>query len=381
MRTIYLDYNATTPLDEGVREAMLQAEEAWGNPSSVHHLGQAARALLDDARDRAAVVLGCKPSELIFTSGGTESSNLAILGAARMRRDAGRHLITCGVEHHAVLHPCEYLAQNEGFDLTVLPVSNTGRVAVEAVAEAIRPDTVLVSIQAANNEVGTVQPVAEIGAFCAERGVLFHSDAVQWAGKLHMPSVDCFRADLVSLCAHKLHGPKGAGLLYCKSPLQLPPLLMGGAHENERRAGTENLPGIIGLVSALEKFVSSPPFGGEEMEENICLLKTCIKNIEGCTNISPTDSGDSLPNTASFIVDGSDSMALLSGFDLSGVCASSGSACSSGSITPSHVVEAMGFPSSLANALVRFSLGRETSRAELERVCEILPSVVSRCRL
>ena len=213
MRTIYLDYNATTPLDEGVREAMLLAEEAWGNPSSVHHLGQAARALLDDSRDRAAVVLGCKPSELIFTSGGTESSNLAILGGARMRRDAGRHLITCAVEHHAVLHPCEYLAQNEGFDLTVLPVSNTGRVAVEAVAEAIRPDTVLVSIQAANNEVGTVQPVAEIGALCAERGVLFHSDAVQWAGKLPMPSVDCFRADLVSFCAHKLHGPKGAGLL------------------------------------------------------------------------------------------------------------------------------------------------------------------------
>tara|TARA_B100000676_G_scaffold5674_1_gene5203 strand:+ start:158 stop:1303 length:1146 start_codon:yes stop_codon:yes gene_type:complete len=381
VRTIYLDYNATTPLDDGVREAMLQAEEAWGNPSSVHHLGQAARALLDDARDRAAVVLGCKPSELIFTSGGTESSNLAILGAARMRRDAGRHFITCAVEHHAVLHPCEYLAQNEGFDLTVLPVSNTGRVAVEAVAEAIRPDTVLVSIQAANNEVGTVQPVAEIGALCAERGVLFHSDAVQWAGKLQMPSVDCFRADLVSLCAHKLHGPKGAGLLYCKSPLQLPPLLMGGAHENERRAGTENLPGIIGLVSALEKFVALPPFGGVEMEENICLLKTCIKNIEGCTNISPPDSGDSLPNTASFIVEGSDSMALLSVFDLSGVCASSGSACSSGSITPSHVVEAMGFPSSLANALVRFSLGRETSRAEVEQVCEILPVVVSRCRL
>jgi len=381
VRTIYLDYNATTPLDEGVREAMLQAEEAWGNPSSVHHLGQAARALLDDARDRAAVVLDCKPSELIFTSGGTESSNLAILGAARMRRDAGRHLITCGVEHHAVLHPCEYLAQNEGFDLTVLPVSNTGRVAVEAVAEAIRPDTVLVSIQAANNEVGTVQPVAEIGALCAERGVLFHSDAVQWAGKLQMPSVDCFRADLVSLCAHKLHGPKGAGLLYCKSPLQLPPLLMGGAHENERRAGTENLLGIIGLVSALEKFVALPPFGGVEMEENICLLKTCINNIEGCTNISPSDSGGSLPNTASFIVEGSDSMALLSGFDLSAVCASSGSACSSGSITPSHVVEAMGFPSSLANALVRFSLGRETSRAEVEQVCEILPAVVSRCRL
>lgn len=381
MRTIYLDYNATTPLDDGVREAMLQAEEAWGNPSSVHHLGQAARALLDDARDRVSFVLGCKPSELIFTSGGTESSNLAILGAARLHRDAGRHLITCAVEHHAVLHPCEYLAQNEGFDLTVLPVSNTGRVAVEAVAEAIRPDTVLVSIQAANNEVATVQPVAEIGALCAERGVLFHSDAVQWVGKLPMPSVDCFHADLVSLCAHKLHGPKGAGLLYCKSPLQLPPLLMGGAHENERRAGTENLLGIIGLVSALEKFAPSTPFGGVEMEGNVCLLKSCIDKVEGCTNIGASDSQESLPNTASFIVEGSDSMALLSGFDLAGICASSGSACSSGSITPSHVVEAMGFPPALANALVRFSLGRETSRAEVEQVCEFLPAVVARCRL
>lgn len=378
MRTIYLDYNATTPLDDGVREAMARAEDVWGNPSSVHHLGQAARALLDDARDRVAAVLGCMPSELIFTSGGTESSNLAILGAARLRRDVGRHIITCAVEHHAVLHPCEYLAQNEGFDLSVLPVSNTGRVSVEAVAEAIRPDTVLVSIQAANNEVGTVQPVAEIGALCAERGVLFHSDAVQWFGKLPVPSVDCFHADLVSLCAHKLHGPKGVGLLYCKSPLQLPSLLLGGAHENERRAGTENLPGIVGMAAALVRFVPSPPFAGAEMDENIALLNDCIANSSYCTGLNPHVS---LPNVASFIVEGADSMALLGGFDLSGVCASSGSACSSGSVTPSHVVEAMGYPASLANALVRFSLGRETSRAEVDQVCEILPGVVSRCRL
>jgi len=378
VRTIYLDYNATTPLDDGVREAMARAEAAWGNPSSVHHLGQEARALLDDARDRVAAVLGCKPSELIFTSGGTESSNLAILGAARLRRDPGRHIITCAVEHHAVLHPCEYLAQNDGFELTVLPVSNTGRVSVDAVAEAIRPDTVLVSIQAANNEVGTVQPVAEIGALCAERGVLFHSDAVQWFGKLPVPSVDCFHADLVSLCAHKLHGPKGVGLLYCKSPLQLPPLLMGGAHENERRAGTENLPGIVGMAAALERFVPSLPFGRAEMNENISLLKDCIANTNDCTGLV---SQESLPNTASFIVEGTDSMALLGGFDLEGVCASSGSACSSGSVTPSHVVEAMGFPRSLANALVRFSLGRDSSRSEVERVCEILPGVVERCRL
>ena len=222
MRTIYLDYNATTPLDARVREAMQPAfEEAWGNPSSVHHIGQSARALLDEARERVAATLKCKPSELIFTSGGSESSNLAILGMARQLRSQGRHIITSSVEHHAVLHPCEYLANNDGFEVTVLPVDAVGRVSPVAVREAIRPDTVLVSIMAANNELGTIQPVAEIGAICSEMGVLFHSDAVQWFGKLPLFGVADFHADLVSYAPINSTGRK-ARAFYSPNPPLIP---------------------------------------------------------------------------------------------------------------------------------------------------------------
>ncbi|MBI3877714.1 MAG: cysteine desulfurase, partial [Verrucomicrobia bacterium] len=251
MRTIYFDYNATTPLDPAVREAMLPfLGDVFGNPSSVHHVGRRARALLDDARDRAAHVFSCKPSEIIFTSGGTESVNLAIFGTARLLRDKGRHLITSAVEHHAVLHACQYLARREGFELTVLPVNAEGRVSVDDLARALRPDTVLVSVQAANNETGTLQPVAELGALCRVRGVLFHTDAVQWFGKEQFANIHQFNADLVSVCAHKFHGPKGVGVLFIRSPLHPDPILFGGGHENERRAGTENLAGIVGLTEA-----------------------------------------------------------------------------------------------------------------------------------
>src|SRR5438270_2738894 len=261
MRSIYFDYNATTPLDPQVREAMLPyLGEIYGNPSSVHHVGRRARSLLDDARDRVAQVWRCKPSEVVFTSGGTESNNLAIFGAARRFRDKGRHIITTAIEHHAVLHPCEYLANKEGFEVTFLPVDQTGKVSVCAVKAAIRPDTVLVSVMAANNETGTIQPVAEIGALCRERGVLFHSDAVQVFGKEPFTATHQFNADLVSVCGHKFHGPKGAGALFIRSPLEPDPILFGGGHENERRAGTENLPAIIGLVEALERFVRTPVF-------------------------------------------------------------------------------------------------------------------------
>ena len=256
-RTVYFDYNATTPLDPAVREAMLPfLGEIWGNPSSVHHVGQKARALLDDARDRAAHFLGAKPSEIIFTSGGTESNNLAIFGAARMLKAKGKHLITSSVEHHAVLHCFDYLEKKEGFEVTRLPVDRDGRVSVDDLKKAIRADTVLVSIMAANNEIGTIQPVAELGKVCRDKGVVFHSDAVQWFGKETFNVTGQFNADLVSVCAHKFHGPKGTGLLYIKSPLHPDPILFGGGHENERRAGTENLAAIIGLVAAMEKFLN-----------------------------------------------------------------------------------------------------------------------------
>ena len=381
MRTIYLDYNATTPLDARVREAMQPAfEEAWGNPSSVHHVGQSARALLDEARERVAATLKCKPSELIFTSGGSESTNLALLGMARQFRSQGRHIITSAVEHDAVLHPCEYLANYDGFEVTFLPVDGVGRVSPDAVREAIRPDTVLVSIMAANNELGTIQPVAEIGALCAENGVLFHTDAVQWFGKLPLVGVADFHADLVSLCAHKFHGPKGAGLLYAKSPLNPDPILHGGAHENERRAGTENLPAILGLAEAIVQFVPAPVFPMAQLGVWSNLLIDSVDSIEGASFIGDRDPNGRLQNTVSFIVEDSDSIALLSGLDLEGVCASSGSACSSGSVTPSHVVKALGAPDSAANALVRLSLGRETSLEEVKLVANFLPRVVAQAR-
>ena len=262
MRTIYLDHNATTPLDPSIRELLISTfDEPWGNPSSIHHVGQRARSLLDDIRERIASVFSCRPSELIFTSGATESANLAIFGAARALRNNGNHIITSAIEHHAVLHPCEYLANAEGFDLTILPVDSDGRVSVEDLLSSFRDDTILVSIMAANNEIGTIQPVADIGTACRERGVIFHTDAVQWFGKLPFSDISVFNADLVSLCPHKFYGPKGAGLLYSRSPFNPSPFIFGGAHENERRAGTENLPALLKLLFfPLLPFLPLPSF-------------------------------------------------------------------------------------------------------------------------
>ena len=378
-RTIYFDYNATTPLDPAVREAMLPfLGEIWGNPSSVHHVGRKARALLDDARDRTATFLGAKPSEIVFTSGGTEANNLAIFGTARALKARGKHLITSAIEHHAVLQCFDYLEKNEGFSVTRLPVDATGSVSVDDLMKAIRPDSVLVSVMAANNEIGTLQPVAEIGARCRERGIVFHTDAVQWFGKEPFETVGQFNADLVSVCAHKFHGPKGAGLLYVKSPLHPDPLLFGGAHENERRAGTENLPAIIGLVAALEKFVKPPVFDRTKLLPLAEKLIAAVKKIEGCELVSPRE--NSLANTVSFTVSGSDGIALLAGLDMEGICASSGSACSAGSLEPSHVLVALGKREE-ANSLVRFSLGRDSTEAEVFFLCSVLPEVIRRAQL
>jgi cysteine desulfurase len=379
MRTVYLDYNATTPLDSRVRDAMLPfLGEVYGNPSSIHHVGRRARALLDDARERAARVLGAKPSEVVFTSGGTESNNLAVFGTARLRKSRGRHLITSAIEHHAVLHCFDYLAEKEGFEVTRLPVSREGLVSPEDLRKALRPDTVLVSIMAANNEIGSLQPVAELGALCRERGVLFHTDAVQWFGKEPFASINQFNADLVSICAHKFHGPKGAGVLFIRSPLLPDPVAFGGAHENERRAGTENLAAIVGLVTALEMFVAQPVFERAKLEPLRRRLLSLVESVEGARLIGSRD--HCLCNTAAFLVEGADSISLLAGLDLEGICASSGSACSAGSIEPSHVVQALGFDQSLAHSLVRFSLGRETTGADIAAVEAALPVVVKRAQ-
>jgi cysteine desulfurase len=390
-RTIYFDYNATTPLDPAVREAMLPyLGEVWGNPSSVHHVGRKARALLDDARDRAANFLGAKPSEIIFTSGGTESNNLAIFGTARALKSKGRHLITSSVEHDAVLQSFDYLEKKEGFEVTRLTVNSEGRVSPDDLIKAIRADTILVSIMAANNEIGTIQPVAELGAICRDRGIIFHTDAVQWFGKEPFENIGQFNADLVSVCAHKFHGPKGAGLLYIKSPLHPDPVFFGGGHENERRAGTENLAGIIGLIAALERFIKPPVFEKSKLLPLADSLFSAIEKIDGCEIVSPKSRASKLngempvslclANIISFVVRGADSIALLAGLDVEGICASSGSACSAGSIEPSHVILAI-CKSDLANSLVRFSLGRQNTVGEVEFVCSALPDIIRRAQL
>jgi cysteine desulfurase len=379
MQTIYFDYNATTPLDPGVREAMLPfLGEVWGNPSSVHHVGRRARSLLDDARERVAQVLGCKASEVVFTGGGTESVNLAIFGTARLLRPKGLHIVTSAIEHQAVLHSCDYLARKEGFEVTRLPVNSQGLVSPEDLKNALRPDTVLASIMAANNEIGTVQAVSELGAICQDHGVKFHTDAVQWLGKEPFASIRQFNADLVSICAHKIHGPKGAGALFIKSPLLPEPVQFGGSHENERRAGTENLAGIIGLMEALERFVREPVFPKSSLLVLTGRLLSLLDSLEGVCVVGSRQ--QRLANTVSFVVEGADSIALLAGLDLEGVCASSGSACSAGSVEPSHVIRALGLAEALAHSLIRFSLGRGSTLAEVEHVEAILEEVIRRAQ-
>ncbi|HWD20960.1 MAG TPA: cysteine desulfurase family protein [Verrucomicrobiae bacterium] len=379
MRSVYFDYNATTPLDAQVREAMLPfLGEVFGNPSSVHHIGRKARAILDDARDRVAKVWGSRPSEVVFTSGGTESNNLAIFGAARALRAKGRHLITSTIEHHAVLHSFQYLEKHEGFNVTYLPVSADGLVDPDDLKQAFRPDTTLVSLMAANNETGTIQPVSALGALCQERKILFHTDAVQWFGKEPFSHIDQFHADLVSICAHKFHGPKGAGALYIKSPLHPDPILFGGSHENERRAGTENLAGIVGLAEAMTRFVPKPVFVDAELRP---LTEDLIKFASGLPGVKIRGSvTQRLANTVALTVAGCDSISLLAGLDMEGVCASSGSACSAGSLEPSHVMVALGVEKDEANSLVRFSLGRGSTADEVNYTKGVLENVIKRVR-
>ena len=378
VKTVYLDYNATTPLDPEVKEVMLPfLGEYFGNPSSIHRVGRKVRAILDDCRERVAQVWKCKASEVVFTSGATESVSQAICGTARFLKSKGRHLITSAVEHHAVLHTVEYLVNKEGFELTTLPVDAEGRVAPQHLDSAIRDDTILVSVMAANNETGAIQPVAELGAICRQRGVLFHTDAVQWFGKEPFESIHQFNADLVTICGHKFYGPKGSGALFIKSPLLPDPILFGGGHENERRAGTENLAAIAGLVEAIERFVPSPVFERCKLES--LANRLCAMNeFDGINLVSPL--AKRLANTASFTVPGIDSMTSLAALDLDGICASAGSACSAGSLNPSHVLSAMGRNDNEANSLIRFSLGRETSEEEINNVLATFPDFVQRNR-
>jgi len=379
MKRIYLDHSATTPVDPEVAELMMKYYvEYYGNPSSVHFFGRQVKKALEEAREQVAQLIGAQPSEIIFTSGGTESDNLAIQGTVRARNNKGKHLITTAIEHHAVLDAFKYLAKN-GYDLTILPVDEEGIVSVEDVSKAIRPDTILISVMHANNEVGSIQPIAEIGKIARENGVLFHVDAVQSLGKLPIDVVS-MNIDLLSISSHKIYGPKGVGALYVQRGVKISPLVFGGSQERKLRSGTENAPGIIGFGKACE-------LAGLRMEEeNKKLYYLRDKLIDGILKKIPQVKlngplGDKrLPNNVNVSIKYVEGESLLLSLDMIGVAASSGSACTSGSLDPSHVLLAMGISHEVAHGSLRFSLGRQNTEEDIDFVLQELPKIVDRLR-
>ena len=374
---IYLDYNATTPLCDAAREAMLPyLGRYFGNPSSVHAAGREARAAIDNARDKLGALLRAKPGEIIFTGGATESCNLAVLGLARSSSSRGGHIISNKAEHHAVLHPLEHLEQHEGFEVTWLNVSESGMVDLNQLADSIRPDTRLVSIMTANNETGVIQPMREISKICRDRGVLLHSDMVQAFGKT---DVDVSLVDVASFAAHKFYGPKGTGFLCLRAGLPIQPIMFGGAHENQRRPGTENVAGIAGMAAAAEWILRDRETEQERRAQLRDQLWRSIVNVfpDAQQNGDPTHR---LANTlnASFI--GVDSETMLMALDLEGICASSGSACMVGSVRASHVLLAMGLPMERARSAIRLSLGKWTTAKEIADAGDALDRIAKRTK-
>ena len=374
----YFDHNATTPLCDEAREEMLPwLGQSFGNPSSVHAEGRKARAAIDNARDRIAALLGAKPHEIIFTSGGTESCNLALVGVARRHRsETKRHLLTLATEHHAVLHTLRSLAKREGYELTELPVGSDGLISIHAFEAALREETLLASVMIANNETGVIQPVRQLASLCKERGILFHTDAVQAYGK-----VPCFPHDLcvdaLSLTAHKFYGPLGAGLLWVRSGLSIEAMQYGGYHENERRPGTENVAAIAGMAVAAEIAVQEVKEGIESIRQ----MSLRDRLWHGISGIDPTAvwngmGGALIANTLNVSFPGCDGETLLMALDLEEVSASSGSACMVGSIQSSHVLQAMGVSEEVARATVRFSLGRQTTIEDVDMALTALARVL-----
>ncbi|MEO8438783.1 MAG: cysteine desulfurase family protein [Spartobacteria bacterium] len=372
---IYLDYNATTPLSSAARRAMQPfLEGKFGNPSSVHRAGRETRAAVDDARDQLASLLGAKPHEIIFTGGGTEANNLALLGLARRLAPNGRHLISNRAEHHAVLHTLEHLEKREGFEVTWLELSPEGLIDPDALESAIRPETTLVSIMTANNETGVIQPMAEIAVRCQKHGVLLHSDMVQSFGKL---PTDLSGIDAASFGAHKFYGPKGVGFLYLRSGLPIDRIQFGGSHESERRPGTENVPAIAGMAAAADETLRDLPAEQEREKE----LRD--KLWRGLEQVSPgiqqnAATAPRLGNTLNVSFPGFSSETLLMALDLEGICASSGSACMVGSVVASHVLLALGLPPERAASAIRFSLGKETSASEIEQTVAAVNRILER---
>ena len=378
---IYLDHSATTPVDPRVVEAMVPyLSDRFGNPSSLHRLGREASQALDRARQTVAEILHARPSEIIFTSCGTESNNLALRGVALAQRARGRgnHIVVSAVEHHAVLTTAEDLRDRYGFELTIVPVDADGLVSPQTVAEALRPDTVLVSIMYANNEVGSIQPLAEIAAHTRARDIPLHTDAVQAGGYLSL-DVDALGVDLLSLSAHKFYGPKGIGLLYVRNGVPLWPQQTGGGHERRRRAGTENVASIVALATALaiaqEERVAEAARLQSLRDDLIARVEASIPSVRLTGHRTRR-----LPGHASFLVHGVEAEGMLMGLDLAGICASSGSACTSGAQEPSHVLTAMGIRRVDAVGHLRLTLGRSTTRAEIDRLLEVLPGLVARLR-
>lgn len=377
-RFVYCDNAATTKVTQSVLDAMLPCfTEGYGNASSIYRLGQQAAKTVLASRERVAQAIGAKINEIYFTAGGSESDNWAIKGAAELGAKNGKkHIITTAVEHHAVLHTCEYL-EKHGFEITYLPVDEYGLVTAQQVADAIRGDTCLVTVMFANNEIGTIMPIAEIGAVCRERKITFHTDAVQAVG--HIPiDVKAMNIDLLSLSGHKLGAPKGVGALYIRTGIVLPNLIAGGGQERGRRAGTENVPGIVGLAQAITDAVADIP------EKNAHLSKMRDRLIEGLLKIPQTrlngHPAERLDSNVNISVRGIEGESLLLMLDLNGICASSGSACTSGSLDPSHVLLAIGLPHETAHGSLRLTLGDDTTDEDIDYILEVVPQVVTRLR-
>ena len=375
---IYADNAATTKMSRTAIEAMLPyMDKIYGNPSSLYSFGQDAKEALEDARSRIAAVLGCEPREITFTSGGSEADNQAIFSAARQGEKKGKkHIISTAFEHHAVLHTLEKL-KKQGFEITLLDVHKNGIVTPEQVADAIREDTCLVTIMFANNEIGTIQPIAEIGKVCREKQVLFHTDAVQAAGHLHI-NVKEQNIDMLSLSAHKFHGPKGIGVLYAKKGIVLDNVINGGAQERGKRAGTENIPAIMGMAAALDEAANN-------LDENAAkLTKLRDRLIEGLDKIPygehNGDRTNRLPGNVNFCFEGIEGESLLLLLDDKGICASSGSACTSGSLDPSHVLLAIGRPHEVAHGSLRLSINEETTEEDITYMIDAVTDVVTYLR-
>ena len=376
---IYLDHNATTPPSDAVVQRMTSVlRDEFGNPSSVHHFGQRAKAIIDEARSAVAGLIGADPGDVVFTGGGTEGDNLAIRGIAEALEPTGRkHLITSAIEHEAVLNTVKALARR-GWRTTLLPVDETGIVSPDALRSAMTDDTALVSVMHANNEIGTVQPIPELAAIARERRTLFHTDAVQSAGKIPI-EVKTLGVDLLSISAHKFYGPKGVGALWIRRGVRLQPPLTGGKQERSRRAGTENVAGIAGMgVAAREAIAKMDSEAGRLAALRDRLEDGVLRGVTG-TALNGVRS-PRVPNTTNISFDRTEAESLLSALDLEGVAVSTGSACSSGTLEPSHVLKAMGFPAHRTQNSIRFSLGAANTEADIDRVISVLPGIVEKLR-